>query len=213
MGKGLAILRLKTALTVDSPRMEQIPKFKTRGNLHLPEEPLTALFCSARCPGDFILKTYDLARSMRDAGVAVIGGFQTPMKKECLRLLLRGTQPVVICPSRDIDNMQVPRDWRGPQTEGRLLVLSSFSATVRRATAESAARRNEWEASLAIQVFIAHAAPGSKTESFAQELAATGKSLLTLDSTASTNLVGVGALGVRPGSLPINLMERTSHGE
>ncbi len=79
--------------------MEQLSKFKIRGNLHLLEEPLTAFFCSARCAGDLILKTYDLARSMRDAGVAVIGGFQIPMERECLRLLLRGTQPVVICPA------------------------------------------------------------------------------------------------------------------
>ena len=88
--------------------MEQIPKFKTRGNLQLLEESLTAFFCSVPCPGDLILKAYDLARTMRDAGVPVIGGFQTPMVKECLRLLLRGSQPVVICPARGIDNMQVP---------------------------------------------------------------------------------------------------------
>ena len=68
------------------------------GNLRLLDEPLTALFCSSRCPGDLILKTYDIAKAMRSAGVPVIGGFQTPMEKECLRLLLRGEQPVVVCP-------------------------------------------------------------------------------------------------------------------
>ena len=48
-------------------------------------------------------------------------------------------------------------------------------------------------ADLATQVFIAHAAPGSKTESFARKLAESGKPLLTLDSPANTNLVGMGA--------------------
>ena len=43
------------------------------------------------------------------------------------------------------------------------------------------------------QVFIAHAAPGSKTEAFARKLANAGKSLLTLDSTANSNLIAVGA--------------------
>ena len=57
------------------------PKTAHRGNPRLLEEPLTALFCSQRCPGDLILKTYDLARTMRDAGVPVIGGFQTRMEK------------------------------------------------------------------------------------------------------------------------------------
>ena len=192
--------------------MEQFPKFKSIGNSRLLEEPLTALFCSARCPGDLILKTYDLARSMRDAGVAVIGGFQTPMEKECLRLLLRGTQPVVICPARSIENMRIPADWRLALAEGRLLVLSPFPASVRRPTAESAAMRNELVASLAAQVFIAHAAPGSKTESFGRKLAAAGKSLLTLDSPANENLVDMGSQGVRPSTIPLYQMEITSRG-
>ena len=55
---------------------------------------------------------YDLSRAMRDAGVPVIGGFQSPMEKECLRILLRGDQPVVVCPARGIENMRIPREWR-----------------------------------------------------------------------------------------------------
>ncbi len=79
-----------TKATVSLP-----PETAHRGNLRLLEESLTALFCSNRCPGDLILKTCDLARAMRDAGVPMIGGFQTPMEKECLRLLLRGSQPTL----------------------------------------------------------------------------------------------------------------------
>ncbi len=169
------------------------PDTAHRGNLRLLEEPLTALFCSQRCPGDLILKTYDLAKAMRDAGVPIIGGFQTRMEKECLRLLLRGPQPVVVCPARGIENLRVPRDWRPALDDGRLLVLSPFPATVRRPTAELAAQRNDLVASLASRVFMAHAAPGGKTEAFARKLASTGKSLLTLDSPANGNLVGMGA--------------------
>ena len=165
-----------------------------RGNLRLLEEPLTALFCSQRCPGDLILKTYDLARVMRDAGVPVIGGFQTPMEKECLRLLLRGSQPIVVCPARGIHNMRVPRTWKAALEEGRLLILSPFPSTRRRPTAELAAQRNDLVANLAAQVFIAHAAPGSKTEAFALKLAESDKPLLTLDSPANANLVKMGAV-------------------
>ena len=49
----------------------------------------------------------------------------------------------------------------------RLLVLSPFPAMARRPTAELAAQRDELVADLAQRVFIAHAAPGSKTEAFA----------------------------------------------
>ena len=173
--------------------MEQLAKFKSRGNLQLLEEPLTAFFCSARCPGDLILQTYDLARSMRDAGAAVIGGFQTPMEKECLRLLLRGSQPVVICPARSVENMRIPADWRPGLEEGSLLVLSPFPPHQRRPTADTAERRNDLVAHLARQVFIAHAAPGGRTETFALRLLAAGKSILTLDSPVNLNLVEAGS--------------------
>ena len=173
--------------------VQLLPEVKSKGNLHLLQEPLTALFCSNRCPGDLILKTYDIAKAMRNAGVPVIGGFQTPMEKECLRLLLRGEQPVVVCPARGIDNMRIPRDWRPALDDGRLLVITPFPATVKRPKADVAARRNELVASLASRVFIAHAAPGSKTEAFACKLAESGKPLLTLDSPANANLVGMGA--------------------
>ena len=169
------------------------PETAHLGNLRLLDEPLTALFCSNRCPGDLILKTYDIAQAMRNAGVPVIGGFQTPMEKECLRLLLRGEQPVVICPARGINNMRIPRGWRPALDNGRLLVLSPFPATVRRPTADLAAQRNDLVASLASRVFIAHAAPGSKTEAFVRRLADAGKPLLTLDSPANANLMEMGA--------------------
>ena len=178
--------------------VELLPEVNSKGNLSLLDEPLTALFCSNRCPGDLILKAYDLARAMRDAGVPVIGGFQTAMEREFLRLLLRGNQPVVVCPARGIDNMGIPSDWRPALDEDRLLVLSPFPAIARRPTAELASQRNDLVADLAQQVFIAHAAPGSKTEAFAHCLADAGKPLLTLDSPANENLMGMGAEVVDP---------------
>ena len=169
------------------------PETAHRGNLRLLDEPLTALFCSRRCPGDLILKTYDYARALREAGTAVIGGFQTPMERECLRLLLRGRQPVAVCPARGIERMRIPREWRPALDEGRLLILSPFPATARRPTARLAAERNALVAALAERVFIAHAAPGGKTEAFAREVAAAGKPLLTLASAANANLAALGA--------------------
>ena len=168
----------------------------TIGNRAILQLDLTALFCSNRCPGDLILKTYDIARTMRDASVPVVGGFQTPMEKECLRLLLRGGQPVVVCPARGIENMRIPREWRPALDDGRLLILSSFSGAHRRATAKLAASRNRLVAAIAARVFIAYAAPDGKVEAFTRELAATGKPLLTLPSPANANLLALGAQAV-----------------
>ena len=164
-----------------------------RGNWRLLDGPLMALFCSNRCPGDLVLKTYDLARAMRNAGVPVVGGFQTPMEKECLRLLLRGSQPVVVCPARSIEHMRIPREWRPALDEGRLLILSPFPATVRRPTVKIAAERNDLVVTLATQVFIAHAAEGSRTEALARGVVSMGKPLFTLDGPANANLLALGA--------------------
>ena len=182
--------------------VEPLPKVKSKGNLSLLDEPLTALFCSNRCPGDLILKTYDLARAIRDACIPVIGGFQTSMGRKCLRLLLWGEQPVVVCPAHGIDNMRLPSVWRPALGQGRLMVLSPFPATARRPTAELAAQRNDHVGSLGRRAFVAHAASGSKTEAFARKLAGTGKPLQTLDNLTNANLVEMGAEVVRTEGLP-----------
>jgi len=55
-----------------------------------------ALICSQKCPGDVILKTYDFARLVRQSGIAIVSGFHSPIEKDCLPILLRGPDPIVI---------------------------------------------------------------------------------------------------------------------
>lgn len=93
------------------------------GDLNLLDGVLTGFFCSVRCPGDIILKTYDLARALRGAEITLIGGFQSPMEKEFLDVLLWGRVRAVVCPARGLGNMRVPKTWRAPLAEGRLLGL------------------------------------------------------------------------------------------
>ncbi len=131
----------------------------------------TALFCSARTPGAAILCSHDTARRMRDEGVAVISGFHSPVEKDCLRILLRGKQPIIICPARAIEGMRIPPECRATFEAGRLLFLSPFTEQPKRVTKESAMRRNEIVAALADEVFIAHIAPDGETERIAELLA------------------------------------------
>jgi predicted Rossmann fold nucleotide-binding protein DprA/Smf involved in DNA uptake len=125
------------------------------GNLNLLSQPTTALFCSARCPGKLILRTYDQAAQWRDAGHCVVSGFHSPVEKECLRILLRGEPPIIICPARGLPK-RIPPDWEKPLADGRLLILSIFPQTESRITAALAA--------LADQVFVAYATPGGRLE-------------------------------------------------
>ena len=141
----------------------------TFGNLDLLALPKTALFCSARCPGHVILPTYDQAARWRDAGRCVIGGFHSPVEKECLRILLRGDAPVILCPARGMLE-RLPAQWAIAVAGGQMLILSCFPVAAKRVTAELADRRNEFVAALADEVFIAHAIPGGRLESLLHKI-------------------------------------------
>lgn len=130
----------------------------------------TALFCSARTPGDAILRAHDAARRMRDQGTTVISGFHSPIEKECLQILLRGKQPIIICPGRAIDAMRIPADCRVAFEAGRILFLSPFTKQPTRVTKESALRRNEVVAALADEAYVAHIESGGKTDQIVKKL-------------------------------------------
>lgn len=173
------------------------PSFVTAlGNVEILQRHKLALFCSVRCPGRLILATYDLAQALREADVALVGGFHSPMERECLAILLKGPGSVVICPARAFgERSRVPAEWRSALGAGRLVVLSPFDERERRVTAELALERNRFIAALADEILFAYAAPGSRTEAFAREVAGRGKLLLTLEGTENAGLV---ALGARP---------------
>lgn len=141
------------------------------GDKNLLRSRKTALFCSARTPGDAILRAHDAARRMRDEGVTVISGFHSPIERECLRILLRGRQPVIVCPARAIEALRVPPHLRDAIATGRLLFLSPFVERPTRITRESSIRRNEVVAALADDAYIAHVSPGGMTAEVARFLA------------------------------------------
>ncbi|MHB8843306.1 MAG: DNA-processing protein DprA [Nitrospirota bacterium] len=139
-------------------------KLQTIGSAALLRTWKTALFCSSRTPGAAILRAYDTARQLRDQGITVISGFHSPIEKECLNILLRGTQPVIVCPARSLTDIRLPQVWKKAVEASRMLILSAFHDAPPRVTVDYATRRNEFVAPLAEEVFIAHTAPGSKTE-------------------------------------------------
>ena len=168
-----------------------------KGDLGILDKRLVGFFCSVRCPGDVILKTYDLARALRGINVTIVGGFQSPMEKEFLDLLLRGSASVVVCPARGLGNMRIPKSWKKPLDEGRLLLLSFFDDNIRRPTATIAARRNAYVAALADRLLVAHAEKGGKIEALCKEALTEGKPVFALDSVDNTHLVGGSVVPVR----------------
>jgi predicted Rossmann fold nucleotide-binding protein DprA/Smf involved in DNA uptake len=170
------------------------------GELGVLESGTLALFCSVKCPGNLIRQTFDLAHKWRAAGVRVIGGFHSPMERECLRILLQSPHPVIVCPARGFPT-RVPPEFRKPLDDGRLLLLSMFADTVRRADEQTAQERNRYVAALAEKIFVAYAALGGKTEAFCREILAWKKPLLTLADAANENLLALGAEPINLNSL------------
>jgi len=165
---------------------------------------LLGLCCSVACPPELRERAIQAAANLRDAGIAVISGFHSPVEKECLTILLQGQQAVLICPARSIEGMKMRGALEAAMDTGRILILSPFPSQFRRPTAAAAAHRNQFISAAADDFFVPFASPGGKAERLAQDVAVSGKLLFTLDSPLNAGLL---ALGAR------RLQEETAAGE
>ena len=187
--------RLKDYLKTDSPDTIWI-----RGDINLLpgrntnlNGDLWALFCSSKCPGEIILTAHDLAQKFKERGIPTIGGYHSPIEQECLRVLLRGAQPILLCPARSIENMRLKQAWKDALAEERLLILSPFENRYDRQTVALANQRNAFVAALADKICIAHAAEDSKILEFAQTVLAWDKPVFTFETQANRALFQLGA--------------------
>ena len=192
--------RLKDSLKTETPEtiwtcgnINLLPRTDTAFNGNL-----WALFCSKKCPGELILKTHDLAQTFKERGIPTTGGYHSPIEQECLRVLLRGVQPILLCPARSIENMRIKLAWKDALGKKRLLILSPFESRHDRQTAALANRRNAFVAALADKICIAHAAEDSRTLEFAQMIVAWGKPVFTFETPANDALFQLGAQRIKP---------------
>lgn len=156
-----------------------------------------ALVCSQKCPGDVILKTYDFTRMVRGSGLAIVSGFHSLIEKDCLPILLRGPDPIIIVQAHRLSTTRLPLEWQKAIDAGRLL-LSPFGEQHKSVTTELAAERNRLVVSIADEVLIPYAHPGSKTEMLCRKVLATGKRVYTFLSGANDHIIEMGAVPVDP---------------
>jgi predicted Rossmann fold nucleotide-binding protein DprA/Smf involved in DNA uptake len=169
------------------------PKIITAlGNLDILRNEALAVFCSNKCPGSIILKTYDFMRQVRDEGVTVISGFHSAVERECLNILIKGRQPIIICPARSIDKMRIKTEYKKPLEDGRLLIVTPCTGKERRISSKNALRRNYFVAAFAETVLIPYAAPKSKTDIFCHELLQWRKQVYTIDDKKNLHLMNEG---------------------
>jgi predicted Rossmann fold nucleotide-binding protein DprA/Smf involved in DNA uptake len=173
--------------------LAETPKIITAlGNLDILRNKALAVFCSNKCPGSIILKTYDFMRQVRDEGVTIISGFHSTIERECLNILLKGPQPIIVCPARSIEGMRIKPEYKKPLEEERLLIVSPFAGKKGRISSERALKRNYFVAAFAEAIFIPYAAPKSKTEIFCHKLLQWKKQVYTTDDENNLHLINEG---------------------
>lgn len=172
---------------------EGLLSFDHIGDLGLLDRQKIGLFCSVKCPGSLILQTYDLMQELKNADVAVVSGFHSPMEQECLNILMRGQAAIVKCYARSIARLRIPSEYRKALDGGRLLLISPFDEKQPKTAKHTSRYRNKFVAALSDIVFVAHASPGGKTEKFCAEILSWGKPLYTFESEYNQALISMGA--------------------
>lgn len=177
------------------------PALYALGDCGILRNRLLGLICSIQCPGSIIIKTFDTIRRLRDAGVTLIGGFHSPMERECLDLLLRGTQPVVLCAAKGLRGVRIGQSARKALREDRLLLLSPFSMEVRWTTSSQASERNKLVTVMAEAVLVPYAAPAGRTWDAACSALGRDQKVFALDDEANSHLFARGFRACQSNSL------------
>jgi len=113
------------------------------GNTDIWKLPKTDFLCSRKVPAAQVLKCYDWAIAMREAGQCVMLGAHSQLEKDVLHYLLKGTQPVVVVLARGMKKKLEP-ELQIHVDKGRLLVVAPFPQQVTRVTTDTAMERNRF---------------------------------------------------------------------
>jgi predicted Rossmann fold nucleotide-binding protein DprA/Smf involved in DNA uptake len=173
------------------------PTLRAIGNPELLLREKIGLVCSVRIPGRVILQTYEFAKHAPQEGPVMVGGFHSPMERQCLEIFLLRKVPLIICLARSIRTIRIPASWKESLAEGRLLILSAVESQQRRPTKVLAQNRNRVVAALSDRILVPYATPGGKTDGLVGQAARWGKILLTFEDAEGSALSSIGALIIR----------------
>jgi len=133
------------------------------GNMALWNLEKTAFLSSRKVPPEAVTASCDWAAKARDGGTCVIGGFQSALEREVLKILLKGRQPIVMALARGMWST-VPPEFRDAINEGRLLAVSPVAQGATRASEASAASRNRFVLANCVSATFAAVSPGGSLE-------------------------------------------------
>lgn len=139
------------------------------GNIDILNNRKTAFLCSRKIPADIVLKTYDWAIEKRDTGVCVMSGFHSPIEKDVLKFLIDGVQPLIIVLARSMLKSFDETIVKGI-SKGRILIVSPFDETIKRASEQTAFIRNRYMVDTAEELYIPYMSPGGNLQRLMKEL-------------------------------------------
>lgn len=161
------------------------------------------ILASARVPGAMIVQSMDVAVALREGPTTLASGFHSPVERECLKYMLNGLVPLIVCPARSAIDMRIPAAWKAAVATNRLAIRSAIDEGFeaqhhasqpgkepRRPTKTLAEHRNRFVAAISDAVLILHATQRGKLDRFASDILAThSKPVWTLDDPANLRLI------------------------
>ena len=166
--------------------------YYTFGNKEILKYYKIAFFCSKLIPPNLITNIYDYFIKLRNESITIISGFHTQIERDVLKFLLKGKQPIIICPARSVQKISIKPELKDAFNNNRLLFISPFKNTDRRITKELSLKRNLFITQIADEIVIAHASKEGSLEKIIKELQNSKKIKKTFSSSHNQNLIDSG---------------------
>ncbi len=131
----------------------------------------TAFLSSRRGSAKAAMACLEWAEGRRNNARPMIGGFHSDLEKDVLKLLLRGTCPIVLVLARTLWK-EIPEELSRPISSGRLLVVSA-APTAQRVSAATALLRNRFVLDHAAEIVVGTLEPGGALASLLRAYPAT----------------------------------------
>jgi predicted Rossmann fold nucleotide-binding protein DprA/Smf involved in DNA uptake len=147
---------------------KKISSLYYEGNLEILSNYKIGFLCSRKYPSNIVLESFDWALKMKKENKCVISGFQSPLEKDVLDILLKGSQPIIIVLARGLKKLIEPKIKKAIE-ENRVLVITQFEPEIKRITKENALLRNKQIIDLSDDIYIPYASKNGLLEKILKE--------------------------------------------
>lgn len=131
------------------------------GNRDLLKKPIIGFFSSRTTAPLSVMPTLDWAHEVaRNPDVAIMSGFQSPMEREVLDILIGGQCGIILVLNRSIYR-RIPEKLSPLISQNRILFVSLVSSPCTRPSKERAAIRNRYIADTANELIYVSVTPSS----------------------------------------------------